>query len=350
MQRLVGTGTYSYSPQMYKVVSLLLVLLSFLYFGWINKNQSVQNQNEVDGDISGEKIYSRFNLVASEPFSFLPSVKADTLKEDKILEQEVKIKEQEAMIRDLEAKIKAMEAREKSNKEKQNDWKEGPWRQESVEQHLRKVREQLDLTLELKERVKSQLEEVDFGWVKDMEMMFNDTLIVSKDTLFKKFPGFNYFEHMDDRIVIKSEIEERLKAINEQIVENMSEFRISEFDDFAMDMESLKETLELKKLDMVDIRIEMNEAMDAVKEELQIFEENMGHFKKKLLQSLIEDGIINDDFEDVKITQKNGTIIINGEKLSEKLSKKYRTLIEEELGKKYLDNNNFSFEFDGDWE
>ncbi|MDN5212569.1 M56 family metallopeptidase [Fulvivirgaceae bacterium BMA12] len=334
MQRLVGTGTSSYSPQMYKVVALLLLLLSFLYFGWAHKNQSAIDQNKVSADASAKMLYSRFNLLSTESPTVMPQVKADTLKKEKIREQEAKIRAQEARIKALEAKIEAMEARENAREKASNDW--------TSEYFREGWREQLDMTLDLKDRLKFQLDEMDFDWMKDMETMFNDTLI-------KEFKHFDYFDHMDDHIAIKSEIQEQLKVINEQIEEGMQEFKNSQFEDFAMDMESFKEKLHLKQLDMQDIQREMDEAMNRVKEELHVFKEELGQFRERLLQSLIEDGIIDDDFEKVRITQKNGTIIVNGEKLSDELSKKYKTMIEVEMGKKYLNNKNFSFQFDRDW-
>ncbi len=334
MQRLVGKGTSSYSPQMYKIVALLLLLLSFLYFGWVHKNQSTRDQNKV-ADVSAKTLYSRFNLLAPESSNVILQVEADTLKKEKIRVQEAKIKAQEARIKALEAKIEAMEAKENAREAARNDW---------TSEHFREgLREQLDMTLDLKDRLKFKLDEMDFDWMKDMETMFNDTLI-------KEFKHLDHFDHLEDHVAMKSEIREQLKAINEQIMEGMKEFRNSRFEDFTMDMESFKERLHLRQLDMQHIQREMDEAMDRVKEELHIFKENLGHFREKLLQSLIEDGIIDKDFEEVKITQKNGTIIVNGEKLSDKLSKKYKAFIEAEMGKNYLNNNKFSLEFDRDWD
>ena len=87
-----------------------------------------------------------------------------------------------------------------------------------------------------------------------------------------------------------------------------------------------------------------------MKEELREFTNRMERFKSRLTDSLKKDGIISDNTENVNIRERNGRLIVNGEELSEELTRKYKSMLEEEFGegKGNYNDGNFDFRFDFD--
>ena len=349
MQRLVGVKTGNSSPQGYKVVSLLVVLLSFFYFGWVNKHLTTPNQAVEHGSA-----YSTLLSEIPEPsqgfYKILPVPEADTVKDDDITrEQAAKIKEQEQLIKELKAKIDALEARKSEDRRARAQRKE-----EVIRSSGEHPEEMLELKEEAKRQAERQLEKLQDPEIESVEKIGE----MLENIIIEELPDFSRLNHLKD-VEIELEIQEHLNIIREEILENINDVNISRLEDFEINIsglqalelntESMKEMMQLQELKLKNFQIDLDEIMEDLKKDMKTFTDRIDRFKEQLFESLREDGIISDEVRSLKISMRDGQVIINGEKLSGQLSDKYRKMLEDEFGDisvENLDEDDFNMQFD----
>ena len=332
MQRLVGVKARNYSPQGYRVVSLLVLLLSFFYFGWINKDLSPSSPADVNDPVNST-LLAHFPALSQEPYTVLPVPEVDTVKEDIMKDQEAKIKEQEEVIKELKDKIEAMEARTREGKvEKKERMEELGKRSKELQRRAEEMRAQA-------ERRVDKLQEIEIERMEEISKIIEENVI-------KELPDLDQLDYLNNHIEL--DIQQHLEIINEEVLENLKEIQISGLDEMKLNKEWMKEIMQMQELELGKMRIDLEEALSSMKDGLRIFTERIDRFKERLAVSLQEDGIITDETRKVRIAKRDGRIVINGEKLLEKLSQKYKTMLEEEFGDYHWandDDDDFSFQF-----
>ena len=179
-----------------------------------------------------------------------------------------------------------------------------------------------------------------------------------ENTIIEELPDFSRLNHLKD-VEIELEIQEHLNIIREEILENINDVNISRLEDFEINIsglqalelntESMKEMMQLQELKLKNFQIDLDEIMEDLKKDMKTFTDRIDRFKEQLFESLREDGIISDEVRSLKISMRDGQVIINGKKLSGQLSDKYRKMLEDEFGDisvENLDEDDFNMQFD----
>ena len=339
MQRLAGVKAGINAPHGYKVISLLVVLVSFLYFGWVNKHLSTSTGPNEDANTQGILLQEISESPRGPGISVLLA-QADTVKKGVEEAQEAKIKKQEALIKELKAKIDALE----SKKMEENIHK----KEERLREVRKKSKEKAEELLKLKEKNVKQLDNFERIEVERLEQM--GELLAAKIT--RSLEHTDNLESLND-IVDGLEFHQEMMAINEVVLDAMDEIYISGLEEIKQSSEWIEEITQSFELELEDadinIDIDVDEIIKDVEQELRVFTNRIDRFTKRLFAAMQADGIIDEGTRKIKIAMKDGLLIVNRKKVSKELSQKYLDMLEDEFGDISDDTsseNEFSFRFE----
>lgn len=337
MQRLVGAKAGINAPHGYKVISLLLVLVSFLYFGWVNKHLSTSTGANEDAYTQGILQPEVSESPRKPGISVLPA-RADTVKKDVVEAQEAKIKKQEALIKELKAKIDALESKRMEEKTHQTE--------KRVQEITKRSKEKTEELLKLKEKTVKQLDNFENIEVARLEQM--SELLAAKINRNLKHAG--NLDSLSD-IVDGLEFQKEMMAINEEVIEAVDEIYLSGLEEIKRSSEWIEEITQLHDLTLegFDIDIDVDEIIEDVEKDLRVFTNRIDRFTKRLFAAMQADGIIDEGTRTIKIAVKDGLLVVNRNEVSKELSQKYLDMLEDEFGdisNHTSSDNDFSFRFE----
>ncbi|UCH64430.1 MAG: hypothetical protein JSW63_07275 [Ignavibacterium sp.] len=186
----------------------------------------------------------------------------------------------------------------------------------------------------------SEIDTFDFDteeFKKEMEELREELKSLKKEKIKIEFDAEKFREDMEELAVEMENLRKKdfkFHFDSEQFKEDMKELSMKLKDkkivikDFDFDMSEFKEQMKELKKELKDIKIELRDIDD-----LSL----LGKFMKELKLEMKNDGLIEDENEEINLKLNKDEIILNGERVPDELFQKYIELYKDHFNKELGD-------------